>query len=707
MTPSPDSIDPPTPPRGEPGPRIAFAVFALILATTVAYLPSLFAPFIFDDLNSIPDNASLRSLWPLGPVLSPPHADGATVGGRPLLNLSFALNYAVSGTATWSYHLANLAIHLAAALVLFGTLRRALATAGIGGATRETVAFFTALLWALHPLQTESVSYVVQRAESLCGLFYLLTIYAFLRGWLTASAIACVLGVATKEVAATAPLLVLLLDRALVAGSFRAALRTRAPYYAALAASWIVLGALIASTAGRGGTAGLGLGVTPLAYLWSQVFALTRYLGLTFWPFPLMIDHGGALAFSSMATAAGGVLLLGGLAAAVILALRRAPRLALVGAWFFLVLAPSSSVVPLLDTMFEHRMYLALAAPLLGLALVVTRALGRGARPALAALALAAGGVTFARNALYRDDVALWRDNIAHTPGNARAHFQLAGVHLARGDINAAVASYRAAIALKPTYVEARHNLGGALLRGGRVMDAIVELEGALRLHPRADTHFALASALAQIGRADDAIAQYDAALRLQPALVDALNNRGNLRLQKGNALAALSDYEAALRADPTHVDAHLNAAVALLELHRPAEAIAHCEAAVNLRPDYGTAQWKFGDTLLELNRPGPAAERYREAVRLDPTLLYAYANLGRALAMLGQLPDALAAYERALRLAPEWALVRHHYALALEAAGRVREAAEQNAVALRLQPDFPEAIVQRERLQGRAPRPN
>lgn len=695
---------------GAEPPRVGFAGLMIVMAAILAYAPSISAPFIFDDFASIPENRSIRSLWPLGPVLSPPHADGATVGGRPFLNLTFALNHATSGHEVWTYHAANLFIHALAGLALFGVLRRALAVTALSQTRVESVAFFTALLWTLHPLQTESVTYIVQRAESLCGLLYLFTVYAFLRstdaarplGWLVVSVLACLLGVATKEVAVTAPFVVLLLDRTLITGSFGAALRARGGYYAALGATWIVLGLLVASTAGRGGAAGLGVDVNPWGYLWSQTLALTHYLRLTLWPFPLVIDHGGTLAFTNVATAAACALLVAGLAGGTLFALKRAPQLGLVGAWFFVVLAPSSSVVPLLDTMFEHRMYLALAAPLLLLVLGVTWVAGSLVRPALIAFAVAAGLVTFARNNVYQDDAALWTQNTLHTPGNARAHFQLGNVRLARGQAVDAIPHYQRAVELKPDYVEARHNLGTALLRAGRVMDGILALEATLRLHPRADTHFHLATGHAQIGRVDEALAHYDAAVRLEPGYVDALNNRANIRLQKGQAAAALADYETALRFAPAHVDARLNAAVALLTLHRPAEAIAHCETAVRLRPGYGAAHWKFGDTLLQLNRPGPAAERYAEAVRLDPTLVHAHANLGRALVQIGRMPEALAAYERALQLAPDWALARHHYALALEASGRVPEAAEQNAAALRLQPDFPEAATQRARLQSR-----
>ncbi|MBL9188517.1 MAG: tetratricopeptide repeat protein [Opitutaceae bacterium] len=706
MTPPDDPV-----PAGQGDHRAPTLAFWLIaVAAAFAYAPSFSGPFIFDDLASIPDNPTIRSLSPLGPVLSPPHENGAAVGGRPFLNFTFALNHALGGTEVWGYHFVNLVIHVTAGLALFGVLRRALGRVPALARRADTVPLFTALLWALHPLQTESVSYIVQRAESLCGLLVLVTLYAFLRasaatrplGWLIVSVIACLLGVATKEVAATSPLLVLLFDRTLVAGSFRAALRARGAYYAALAATWILLGVLVVSTAGRGGTAGLEADVTPWGYLWSQPLALTRYLGLTLWPFPLVIDHGGTLAYSGALAAAGCVALVAGLAGATGFALVRAPRLGLLGAWFFIVLAPSSSGVSLLDTMVEHRMYLALAAPLLLLVLGADLLVGARARPVVITVILAAGLLTAARNYLYRNEVHLWTDNTHHTPDNARAHFQLGGVLLARGETAEAIRSYERAVALRPKYAEARHHLGSALLQSGRVMDAIVALEGALRLRPLAGSHYLIAGAHAQLGRIDAALAAYDAALALQPAHVDALNNRGNLRQQKGDSAGALADYEAAIRLNPEHVDARLNAAVALLSLHRPAEAIAHCEAAIKLRPAYGAAHWKFGDTLLALNRPAAAAERYREAVRLDPSLFYAFANLGRALATTGRLPEALAAYESALKLAPDWPLIRHHYALALEASDRPQDAAVQNAHALRLQPDFPEAATQRARLQSR-----
>src|SRR5271170_509528 len=152
----------------------------IVAAGLLAYRKSYGGPFVFDDPPSILYNATIRHLWPFWSVLRPPHGEGITVGGRPVLNLSLAVNYAISGTRVWSYHALNLLIHILAGLTLFGIVRRTLERVGSGDLARPyLLGLAITLLWILHPLQTESVTYVVQRAESLMGLFYLLTLYCF------------------------------------------------------------------------------------------------------------------------------------------------------------------------------------------------------------------------------------------------------------------------------------------------------------------------------------------------------------------------------------------------------------------------------------------------------------------------------------------------------------------------------------------------
>jgi hypothetical protein len=170
--------------RAAPWPTaIVVAVFAAL--ALLAYHNTFSVPFVFDDIPTIQENASIRSLAALGEVLMPNQAGGVTTSGRPVVNLSFALNYALSGYRVWTYHVVNLAIHFGAALCLFGLVRRTLRTPRLVarfGDAADVLALGIAGLWLLHPLQTESVTYIVQRAESLVSLFYLLTLYAFVRG---------------------------------------------------------------------------------------------------------------------------------------------------------------------------------------------------------------------------------------------------------------------------------------------------------------------------------------------------------------------------------------------------------------------------------------------------------------------------------------------------------------------------------------------
>ena len=288
--------DSPVPRRRPDGTVLALGC-ALFAVTIAAYCRTFGVPFIFDDLPSIVDNPSIRHLRT---AFLPP--GDSTVGGRPVLNASLAVNYAVSGLAVWSYHALNVAIHALAGLVLFGIVRRTLAARMDGSAT--LVGFCAALVWALHPLLTESVTYVIQRGESLMGLFLLLTLYCLIRGaasagraakyWYGLSVATCLLGMGTKEVMVSAPLVALLYDRTFLSGSYREAWRRRRWVYAGLAATWLILPFLVISTHGRNGSAGYGQGVTPVAYALTQFPAIVHYLRLSFWPFPLIFDYGSA-----------------------------------------------------------------------------------------------------------------------------------------------------------------------------------------------------------------------------------------------------------------------------------------------------------------------------------------------------------------------------------------------------------------------------
>jgi tetratricopeptide (TPR) repeat protein len=683
------------------------AVVVILAAAMAAYWNSFAGPFVFDDLPSIVTNPTIRRLTPLSAALTPP-SDGSTVTGRPLLNLSFALNYAWGGLNPASYHVVNLALHILAALTLFGLVRRTLLRPVLSDRfAREAtmLAAAVALLWVVHPLQTESVTFVVQRAESLVSLCLLVTLYCFARGtetspagnvWLALAVVCSAAGMACKEVMVTAPLFVFLYDRTFVAGTFRDALRRRKLFYAALAASWLPLVWLLAGAGGTRGTgAGLGLGVTWWSYAFTQCKAVVLYLRLACWPDSLSLDYGTGLvsSFGPVAPQAGLLLLL---VAGTVVALCRRPVLGFLGAWFFIILAPSSSVVPVIgQTIAEHRMYLPLAAVLTAGVVGLFTLMGKRSLFLVGALAVVCGILTAARNRDYRDALTLWRDTARKQPENYRAHFNLAN-ELAKtpGGRTEAVAEYETAVRLEPRYADAHNNLALELAQiPGREPEAIDQLETALRLRPDyADAHYNLAAELGKrTGSGAEAIAHYEAALRLQPDFPEAHNNLAvELARIPGRLPEAIANYQAALEARPDYPEAEFGLANALAASPgRIAEAVPHYEAALRLRPDYADARYFLAAALAQI--PGRSAEAvadYEAVLKLNPNHFLAHYNLANELARdPRRLPEAIAHYEAAVREKPDFAEARNNLAGAYYRSGRLDDAIRQLTAVLELNP--------------------
>ncbi|WP_414662673.1 tetratricopeptide repeat protein [Horticoccus sp. 23ND18S-11] len=656
----------------------------LILAVVLAYANSLRTPFLFDDAGAVVDNPTIRRLGSLD-VLRPP-TDGSTTTGRPIVNLSYAINYAIHGDRVLGYHLVNLGIHAANALLLLGVVRRLLAGPVLGsrlGARAAEVAFLVALLWALHPLQTESVVCIAQRTETFCAFFYLLVLYAVVRAaeaatgadsgarvrWSVLAVVASLTGMATKEVMVTVPVVAWLVDRTFLAGSFGAAWRARRWLHGALAGTWLLLAWLVTQGGGgRGVAAGFELGVSSWSYLLKQCEALVHYLQLTVWPHPLVVDYGTAVVRSAADVFWQGVLVLAGLGVTV-WALMRRPVAGFLGAWFFLLLAPSSSVVPLVtQTMAEHRMYLALAAPIAGaVVFLLGRWPGGAARIVLGVVAVGWGAVTVARNRDYRDALTLWSASVADYPRSARAHNNLALVLQQQGRHDAARDHFARALAIDPAYATGHYNAGVAMLAERRFEEAAARFETALRLAPRhVDALVNLGNALVQLRRPTEAIPYFERALGLRPA-ADVYYNLGVACADAGRGEAAAGHFTAALKRDPRLPEAHVQLARLQERERRATEAEAHYRSALELAPNHAAAHARLGLLCARSDRLVDAALHLREAARLTPGDADVHANLGNVLLLQGQPREALVSYETALRLRPGDARLRDSIAEARE----------------------------------------
>lgn len=646
------------------------AVAGLGLLLMAAYANGFRGAFVFDDGPAIVQNPSIRRLWPLSEVLFPALSDGGiTISGRPVVNLSLALNRALTGEGPWGFHAGNLAIHAVAALLLLGVVRRTLRQAPLtqqwGGAALPC-AFAAAAVWALHPLQTAAVTYLVQRAEALAGLFYLLTLYAFIRGaenlpaagsrrWLVLSVAACAIGMASKEVVATAPLMVLLYDRTFVAGGFGAAWQKRRAYYLGLGATWLLLAALVASTGGRGGTAGLGAAIAPWTYALTQCEAIVHYLRLIVWPDPLVFDYGVATV-GSLGEVGWQALLVVALVAATVVALVWRPLWGFAGAWFLLILAPSSSIVPVAtQTMAEHRLYLALAAPVVAAIAGLRAGLGRKAWPVWAGLILLCGILTARRNEDYRSAETLWRDTVDKVPANGRAHNNLGEALLASGRPGEALASFQEAARLQPGVAAPWHNQGLALARLNRTDEAVASYREAIRLQPdHVGAWNNLGNALLRLGRADEARAAYEGAIRLRPELADGYSNLANLFLEQGQLAAAVRYGEESVSRDTRHPEARYNLGNALASSGRFADALAQYEVALEIRPNDAEVANNLGNVLVEMGRLPEALARYELAVALKPGFVEPRRNLVAVLAHLNRPAEALAHCRVLARLLPD-----------------------------------------------------
>jgi tetratricopeptide (TPR) repeat protein len=600
--------------RGVEGPR-RWHIAVLVAAPLAIYWTGLSSPFVLDDRVAIVENQSIRDLWSLR-VLAPGRE--LPTSGRPLVNVAHAVNYAVGGIDPYGYHLLNLALHVSCALLVYALVRRTLEMSRVPGAVRSRsadVAALSALVWAVHPLNTEVVEYVTQRSESMMAFCYLLALYGAVRAldpahrrrWQAIAIGSCAAGMLCKESMVTAPVAAWLFDRTFVFGTWRDALRARWRLYGALAATWILLAAAIWSGP-RAYSAGFSTDVSASTYALNQLVIVPHYLALAIWPRDLVVAYGPPEPVT-LAAAMPSALIVGALLVATCVALWARPLLGFVGAWFFLLLAPTSSFVPIAtEVAAERRVYLALV-PLVILAIAGVAAVAARVAPGRAR---AAWGVVWAIAVI------------------------LAAVAVAR------VREYTSPLDLAETVLKRRptafaHALVGTQLAiEGRHDEAIAELRQAVPGYPRA--HYDLGGELFNKGSIDEALPELQTFVRRLPLLAEVVP----ARLMIGRALM--------LRRDPAGAESELRAVLRMA----PPRSERHVIALGYL-----------ADTLIVEERFDEAIACYREFIAARPLDAAAQVNLGVALARLGRLPEAQAAFKRALQIDPANVLASKNLAAA------------------------------------------
>lgn len=723
-------------PTGEWG--LGLLLFAAVI---IAFHPAWRAGFIWDDDAHLTRNPCI-----IGPLGFRAIWTSSSAVYYPLVLTSFWVLHAFWGLNPIPYHVINIAMHGACAVLLW----RVLVSLRVRGA------WLGAALWALHPVMVESVAWITELKNTQSGFFYLLTILFFLRWWKvtcrapgsgaspdsagaawTSYALSLICGIlAILSKSSTVMLPVVLGLCAWWMGS-RLSPRALGMLVPFLLVSLVAGGWTVWEQKYHSGALG-----HEWEQSWPERFVIAGkaawfYLAKLIWPNPLLyiyprwkIDAAQPLAWLPLAGATAGMFALWR---------GRAGRMRPVffaAAYFVVSLFP---VLGFFSVYFfrysfvaDHFQYLASMGPLAlagaGAAVLMDYwpREARWLRPAGCAVAAAALGILSWRQCgVYSDVETLWRATLAGNPDCWMGHDNLGTAVLAKGQVeealaefrealrlnpadadgrynlglvafqqgkpDEAIAQYREAQRLDPTLVEAINNLGNTFLALGRTQEAIVEFRQAIKTDPtKGKAHENLGNALLRQGEADQAIAEYREALRINPADAGSLYDLGNALLRTGRAAEAIEQYREALRIDPANAQAHGSLGGALLQQGHLEEAIAEFQEACRLDPADANVRSNLGVALCQAGRLDDGIAQYREAVRLNPASSEAYGNLAVALFQQGRRDDAIAQYREAVRLNPGDAKTQFNFANALFADGQAAGAIDHMEKALALQPGNP-----------------
>lgn len=576
--------------EGNLKPLILHLSLILFLGVLV-YSNTFTVPFQFDDQTNISENPAVTGRFEPSNLLMP----------RSVGNLSFMLNWRAGGMDVRGYHVLNLSVHVLNAFLLYFLIILTFKTPSMKGSCEMRVvymaALFSALLFVSHPVQTQAVTYIVQRLASLSAFFYMGSLSAYISSRLSAgkrarlllyalSVVFAVLGMKSKETAFTLPLVMLLYETVFFGGGLKGKLPRLLPFF--LAMGLIPLGFMLS-----GRPAGEILGDVSSAlsagealgrweYLMTELRVLATYLRLLVLPYGQNIDYDYPLSASLLEP---GVLtslflhlfLIGLGVYALVLSKRHGSwlRLAAFGIfWFYIALSVESSVIPIADVIFEHRLYLPSAFLIGGFSFCVFYVLRERPRAAVAALTLAVLALSVSahmRNGVWRGGVSLWEDAARKSPLKFRVHANLAAEYVKNGLFEESSSEIKKALLLKPEegpeLAEAYNILGVAKLKAGRYAEAKESLEKALSLAPLyPPTYNNLASLFGETGDYESALGAARKALELSPSNYTAMNNIGLALASMGRNKEAIEMYEKSIALNPYYAEAHYNLLLALLE---------------------------------------------------------------------------------------------------------------------------------------------
>ena len=685
----------------------------LLLAVILAYSPVGWAGYIWDDDTVVTANPVIVGPLGLKEIWTTSAADIC-----PLTLTTFWLEHALWGLAPLPYHLVNVLMHGACAVLLWRVLR----SLTIPGA------WLGAALWALHPVEVESVAWIAEMKNTESCLFYLLSILFFMKGlqerdhraqsaWSWNDALTLLfaaMAMASKSSTVILPV-VLCLCAWWAEGrwQWRNLARIAPIFLMSIAA-----GALSVWTQGMH----LANDTDPhWLRTWPERLATAGdavwfYLGKLLWPFPLSTIYPRWQIATTEWFSYLPLLLV--LITVLIFWLKReswSRPWFFVFAYFLVALLP---VLGLVDhfifrysMVFDHFQYLAGMGPLAlaGAGMARWAPLSppgrRGLQAALCAVVLLIlGTMSWQRTWAYEGPEALWSDTLVHNPNCWLAYNNLGEALFQKREVDKAIAQYQSALEIIPNYPAAHNNLGQALFQKGDVDKAMDEYQKALEIDPNyAPAHNNLGAALLRKGQTDEAIAQYQKALEIRPNYAEPHNNLGGILLQKGHVDEAMAQYQKAFEIDPNYAEAHTNLGLALFQKGQVDEAIAQYQNALEIDPNSINAHYNLGVALAQRGQRDDAIVQYQKVLKINPNRTDAHNNLGSAFLRDGRVDEAIVQFQQLLEIDPNDAEAHNNLGVALTQKGDVPEAIAQFQEALRLKADFSKARSNLAKVQAMA----
>ena len=563
--------------------------------------------------------------------------DGAWI---PLTRISHMLDCQVYGLDAGAHHLTNVLLHAATAALLFLVLRQM--------TRRLWPSAFVAAVFAIHPLRVESVAWVTERKDVLSGLFFMLTLAAYV--WYVRRRFSFVryaavivffaMGLMAKPMLVTLPFLLLLLD-------YWPLGRWTAPAIAArLVLEKIPLLALTVASCAISVWAYTGYATEQPDQCYSLAWRIGNvpiagmsYIGMFFWPANLAIPYPRPSAEWPLLKVTGAAVVLAVVTSAAVVMRRKSPYLLVGWLWYWGMLVPVSGVFRFgLQTLSDRFTYL----PQIGLCVALAWAVADASRawplrPALCSIAAATLLAVLMRCAwwqtsFWHDDLTLWNHTLECTSQNRVAHLSLGNTYVRLGKLDKAIDQYREAIAIEPGYSMPHYNLGVALAGAGRLDEAIAEYQKAVDLQPdNAVAHNNLAHGLSIRGRLETALFHCQEALRIDPHFAEAHFNAGNVWYRLGRLDEAIHEFQQALEANPGLAMVHYPLARALTDRDRLDEAIAEYGKSLETTSDFAAdVHYHLGLALSARDRPDEAAAHFRSALAIRPNFIEARYHLSR-----------------------------------------------------------------------------